>query len=1417
MNKLILLFAVILIQSITQKVNAQGGDNAATASGAPVTLPFTGTGTTVGATNNYNSPTGVPAAVSDYTTGPDWLYYFCATSTTQIVVNCTFTPDAANGVWPSVTVWSGVPGVGACVASASAVGDQIGSVATSFTPVNGQCYYVMVDNWPLPNGFAFGINIYNPPTPTLQPSCTNVGFEEGTFNGWLGAWGNTVTTGAPGAATPSFTPSTYNTTTTQHVITSGAGTDPAGGFPVVCPGLGTNSVRLGDINNIAPDFVYPNYGGATLEQKFSVSASNALFTYYYAVVVEDGNGATAHTNLEQPFFRVEVLDCNGAPIPCGQYLVTGGPGIPGFSLVPGSTTVYYKSWTPSFIDLTAYIGSCVTVKYTVADCSLGGHFCYAYIDAECSAVDITGPTSVCPGQTGTLTSPIGGTAYSWTDLANPGVVLGTTQTVTISPTAALTTYQCVVTNVAGCNTVLTFDVSLYSPATVTSTSQVICNGTSTTLVGTGSSAGGTYSWAPSGGGAATTTALSPTATTVYTVTYTDPNGCTATGTGTVTVNPLPAAPTTAPVVYCLNAPTSALTATPAAGCTLNWYGTNATGGTASPTGPTPSSATVGTTTYYVSQTITATGCEGPRAPLVVTVNALPTITVNSPTVCPNATAVLTAAGGTTYQWDSNPALTTNPYTVTPAVTTTYTVVGTTNGCSNSAVATVTVSNVLAVSVNSPTICNGATALLTASGATTYEWNANPALTANPYSVNPATTTSYTVVGTTNGCTGTATATVTVNPVPTTTAGSNSPICAGAALNLTATASAVAGSTYSWTGPNSFTSGVQNPTIASATTAASGLYTVTVTAAGCSSTSTVNVTVNPIPTTTASSNSPICAGTALNLTATASGVAGSTYNWTGPNTFTSALQNPSIAAATTAASGAYIVTVLANGCSSTSTTNVVVNPIPTTTAGSNGPICDGATLNLTAVASGIAGSTYSWTGPNSFSSAVQNPSITSATTAASGTYTVTVSANSCTSTSTIAVIVNQTPSTVAGSTPVCQGSDLSLTATASGIAGSTYGWTGPAGFASALQNPTVAAAPLTASGVYTVTVTAAGCSSTSTTNAVVNGPVTPTITISPNNICEGSVAPILLSASFDNPPITGSWNPSFVDVTTTATYVFTPDPGQCALPVSQTVTVNPLPTLLITNPAEICLPATVDLTASIITTGSSGGATLTYWTDAACTNPLSDPSAVGVGGTYFIKSTIGGCSVVEPVTVIVHPLPIAAFTPTPSEVSNLNPYSIMQNTSVGAVSYWWDFGDYTPSSTLTNPDHYFPDADSGTYLITLVATSEYGCVDTAYASVLVNEELIFYVPNTFTPDKDAFNETFLPIFTSGYDPYDYTLFIYNRWGELIFESHDVNVGWRGTYGPDDIKVQDDTYTWKIVFKLKMKKQHKVVVGHVNVLR
>ena len=109
-----------------------------------------------------------------------------------------------------------------------------------------------------------------------------------------------------------------------------------------------------------------------------------------------------------------------------------------------------------------------------------------------------------------------------------------------------------------------------------------------------------------------------------------------------------------------------------------------------------------------------------------------------------------------------------------------------------------------------------------------------------------------------------------------------------------------------------------------------------------------------------------------------------------------------------------------------------------------------------------------------------------------------------------------------------------------------------------------------------------------------------------------------------------------------------------------------------------------------------------------------------------------------------------------------------NTSTGAVDYEWDFGDNTPISTVENPSHAFPEDGSGSYVVELTAYSDLGCVYVTYMTINVGEELLYYVPNTFTPDCDDYNEYFKAVFTSGFDPYDFTMLLFNRWGEVIWE-------------------------------------------------
>jgi gliding motility-associated-like protein len=178
-------------------------------------------------------------------------------------------------------------------------------------------------------------------------------------------------------------------------------------------------------------------------------------------------------------------------------------------------------------------------------------------------------------------------------------------------------------------------------------------------------------------------------------------------------------------------------------------------------------------------------------------------------------------------------------------------------------------------------------------------------------------------------------------------------------------------------------------------------------------------------------------------------------------------------------------------------------------------------------------------------------------------------------------------------------------------------------------------------------------------------------------------------------------------------------------------------------------------------------------------------------------------------------PVASFTTNTNVFTEpIQTVSFVNNT-VGATTYSWEFGD-TQSSTIENPIHTYSNITSG-YIITLTASSTLGCVDTYDLTIQYQEQEIFYIPNSFTPDGDNFNQTFKPIFTSGFDPYNFEMIIYNRWGEIVFETKDVNIGWDGSYGTDGRDVQEGAYTYKITYKNPQIDERKIVVGHISLIR
>jgi gliding motility-associated-like protein len=183
---------------------------------------------------------------------------------------------------------------------------------------------------------------------------------------------------------------------------------------------------------------------------------------------------------------------------------------------------------------------------------------------------------------------------------------------------------------------------------------------------------------------------------------------------------------------------------------------------------------------------------------------------------------------------------------------------------------------------------------------------------------------------------------------------------------------------------------------------------------------------------------------------------------------------------------------------------------------------------------------------------------------------------------------------------------------------------------------------------------------------------------------------------------------------------------------------------------------------------------------------------------------------------VLPFPNADFYFSPDEIDIMDTEVTFYNTSSNGFSYEWSFGTGDLSNVF-DPIYNFPNTGAGEYIVELKAFSEgEECFDVMQKTVTINEVLLYYIPNTFTPDGDLFNESFKPVFYSGLDIYDYHLTIFNRWGEPVFESYDANYGWDGTMGGNEL-VPAGVYVWSITFGDNRSDEIHKEKGHITVLR
>lgn len=508
--------------------------------------------------------------------------------------------------------------------------------------------------------------------------------------------------------------------------------------------------------------------------------------------------------------------------------------------------------------------------------------------------------------------------------------------------------------------------------------------------------------------------------------------------------------------------------------------------------------------------------------------------------------------------------------------------------------------------------------------------------------------------------------------------------------------------------------------------------------------------------------------------------------------------------------------------------VVVHPTPLNPVVSNIAYClNDSSVSLTA--SNSPGNTLNWYGQNQ-SGGIASLTAPTPSTSSVGTITYYVSqsnSDQCESQrSAIDITTNAYPVLITHApSPVCEPVSIDLSI-GSITQGSTNGSSLSYWKDSLATIPLLAYKSIDSTGTYYIQSTLNNCSTIKSIAIVVD--TTPALAITnPAAVCIGYsvdiTLPSITAGSFGNGTLT-YWSdplatiplltPNAID--SAGTYYIKSTRGNCSDISSVVATINPLPTLKVGIPKVGCVPNRVDLTDTSLTSGSSPGSIFYYWTDANATQSLSTPTAVS-DGTYYITAMLEGCiSTPSPVNISLYPLPKAAFTPSSTHLSTLNPLCTMKNESEGATTYFWDFGDGYFSDSI-EPTHLFPDNDTATFMVSLIAYSEFGCADTTENNIQLYEDLVYFIPNTFTPDGDNYNNTFQPVFVSGFDPYSFSMFIYNRWGEIVFETHDAKIGWKGTYGTGNKIAEDGIYSWKINLALKSDGNQREITGHVNLVR
>jgi len=1079
----------------------------------------------------------------------------------------------------------------------------------------------------------------------------------------------------------------------------------------------------------------------------------------YSVTLLAHNSSNSLSTVKINYITVNerpVITASGSP----SDICSGSSTVLSATSSLGSTSFSWSSGlgnTPN-VSVTPAITTYYTVTGTASNGCTNTAIVLINVNPAPNVTAVASPSNICLGESVTITAS-GADNYVWSN------GLGTNSYNILTPSAS-STYTVTGTNSYGCSDTAIVSIAVYSSIAIdiSANPSSICYGENTLLSVSGASS---YTWSH-GLGNSSSINVTPLTTTTYTVTGSI-GMCSNTASITVTVKPIPSVNANAnPSSICLGE-YAELTATGAN--TYNW------------SGGLGSSATI-MVSPSVSTTYTVTGYDNScYNTATVTINITPppniTLTASPDSICIGSNTTLIASGASNYIWSHG--LGTNPnITISPTATTTYTVTGSNGSCSGTSFITVTVNATPTVvaSASPMNICTGGSSTLTATGATTYSWtDGTNSYSGNNITVYPTATTTYTVTGSNGSCSGTSFITVTVNSTPTVIA-SASPmnICTGGSSTLTVTGA----TTYSWTdGTNSY-SGNNITVYPTATTT----YTVTGSNGSCSGTSFITVTVNATPTVIASASPMnICTGGSSTLTATGA----TTYSWTdGTNSYSG--NNITVYPTSTTT---YTVTGSNGSCSGTSFITVTVNATPTVIASASPMnICTGGSSTLTATGA----TTYSWTdGTNNYS----GNNITVYPTATT-TYTVTGSNGSCSGTSFITVTVNATPTVIASASPmnICTGGSSTLTVTG----GTTYSWTDGTNSYSG-NNITVYP---TATTTYTVTGSNGSCSGTSFITVTVIQLPDIAVSASPSEICNGESSILIASGA-----VTYSWNTgatgSSITVAPSATtsYTVTGTISMCSSSASVVINVINNANATINYVNNLCdNQSTIALTAV-----TAGG----IWLGPGIINPstgLFNPSLAGAG-THTITYMISGqCGDTATIDIVVYPSPDATAYATDETCFNGNDGKAWVEVTDGTPPFTYLWNTFNTTSNINN-------LTPGVYYITVTDLHNCSDKDSIIVGPGVEECLNYhvYIPNVFAPDNMGNHENeVIKVYGKGIVSIDFSIF--DRWGNLVFHTTDMEQSWDGMYKGEPALAGDYTYMLRVNF---YNGKQETVSGHILLIR